>query len=184
VEKQVSPPKRIETRTISDADVPPTSCPKCQSKELTRYSYYFRDLQELGSPTVDRRVRYEAVTWLCKVCQTTFLLHNPIIPPRSPFMPEIVEYVRHRILTKGDSAGRVVEDLKTLHQVDVAADTILSWINPTKETLDAGDIVIEPLGPLPSTEFSGVLGLDGTFKAVKEKKKNRSRARTSRSYCI
>jgi hypothetical protein len=170
VKKPLQSPKRVETRTISDAESPPSCCPNCQSNMITRYSYYYRDLQELGSPIVARRVRYEAIAWYCKACQTTFALHNPLIPSRSPFMPEIMEYARYRILTKGDSAGRVVEDLHNLHQVEISDDTLLSWINPKQDpTKDALNATIEP-EDFPTPEFSGVLGVDGTFKSVKAKK--------------
>ncbi len=170
-------PVREEWRDVSDADTPPTCCPSCEAQEFTRSTYYFRDLQELGSPVVVRKVRYEAVTWKCKHCQTLFAFHNPLIPLRTPYMPEIVEYVKHRVIKKGDSSRRVAEDLKRLHNVTISDDTILTWINPKPKTLESTRN--ESFSYKPSTDFtnsplvedfSGVLGIDGTFKAVKAKK--------------
>lgn len=175
--KNPSIPFRTEVRTISDADSPPTCCPCCQSKVFTRYSYYFRDLQELGSINVIRRVRFESIVWRCNACKTTFSVHNPLIPERTPYMPDVKQYAEHRILTKGDSAGRVVEDLRILHHVEISDDTVLSWINPkhdsSQEKLNESPIINinNPQIPQNSVSFSGVLGIDGTFKSVKAKKK-------------
>lgn len=166
-----------EWRYISDADEPPNCCPSCGAQEFSRSSYYFRDLQELGSPAVARKVRYEAVTWKCKHCFALFVFHNTVIPMRSSFMPEIVEYVMHRVIKKGDSARRVAEDLKILHNVLISEDTILSWINSQSTSSECAnessslakpnlDFINSPL----IEDFSGVLGIDGTFKAVKAKK--------------
>ena len=177
VSSQQNLPVREEWREVSDADTHPPCCPSCETQEFTRSTYYFRDLQELGSPTVARRVRYEAVTWKCKHCHTLFAVHNPIIPLRTTYMPEIVEYAKHRVIKKGDSARRVAEDLKQLHNVTISEDTILTWVNSksngSKSSPDASlpsqlitDFTKSPL----IKDFSGVLGIDGTFKAVKAKK--------------
>ena len=177
VSSQHNPPVREEWRDVSDADTPPTCCPSCESQEFTRSTYYFRDLQELGSPRVARRVRYEAVTWKCKRCQTLFAFHNSIIPLRTPYMPEIVEYVKHRVIKKGDSARRVAEDLKQLHNVTISEDAILTWVNSKTKTPKYGtNASFSPQIDTDCTksslieDFSGVLGIDGTFKAVKAKK--------------
>ena len=92
-------------------------------------------------------------------------------------MPEIVEYAKHRVLNKGDSARRVAEDLKLLHNVTISDDVILTWVNPNPKNLESTpnamhsfklitDFTKSPL----IDDFSGVLGIDGTFKAVKAKK--------------
>jgi len=168
---------RTETREISDADSPPKSCPHCQSTDFTRVSYYFRTLQEMGSPAIARRIRYEAITWECNACHASFAIHNPLVPMRSAYMPEIIEYATHRVLNKGDSARRVGEDLRILHQVEISEDTILGWINK-KTNPEKSSPASSPVKSFPTefsekeidTEFSGVMGIDGTFKAVKAKK--------------
>lgn len=187
-------PIREEWLEISDADMPPETCPNCNSKNYRRLSYRIRILQELGSPSVARRVRYELVTWQCKKCEVSFTLHNPEIPSRSQCMPDVIEYARRRVLSRGDSAGRVANDLKDLHQVDISDDAILNWIylqedppeisknqnnNQYRDEI-GGDRMQEfqsqelptsftPIQELPN--FSGVFGIDGTFKSVKAKKK-------------
>lgn len=164
-------------REISDADDPPLSCPKCGSRKYIRESYFFRDLQELGSPSIARRVRYESIIWKCKECQSTFVIHNPAIPPRSPFMSDVVEYTTYRVLKKGDSARRVAADLNELHQVEISADTISAWIRneykisaPSLKSDKKSGIQTKFSEKNKIQDFSGVLGIDGTFKGVKQKK--------------
>jgi len=177
VNSQQNLPVREEWRDISDADTPPTCCPSCGAQEYTRSTYYFRDLQELGSLALARKVRYEAVTWKCKHCQILFAFHNPMIPLRTPYMPEIVEYAKHRVIKKGDSARRVAEDLKLLHNVTISEDTILTWVNPKPKSPESKTKASLPPKPITDftkslliEDFSGVLAIDGTFKAVKAKK--------------
>ena len=158
---------RIETREISDADYPPNQCPKCNSQEFTRGSYYFRDLQELGEPGVARRIRYESVIWICKNCKTSFSIKHPDIPYRSSYMPSVITYTTTRILQKGDPARRVTNDLKELHNVDISLGTVLSWVNKDG---NRKEIPVEFTEESPLSDFSGVLGVDGTFKSVKAKK--------------
>ena len=158
---------RTEIREISDADCPPKHCPKCSGSNFIRKSYYIRELQDLGDPSVIRRVRYESVIWLCKDCGTTFTIKDDTIPYRSTYMPSVINYTTTRILKKGDSARRVTNDLHELHHVDVSLANVLSWVN------DAGhreNIPLEFENKIDPSKFSGVLGVDGTFKAVKAKK--------------
>ena len=94
-------------------------------------------------------------------------------------MPEIVEYAKHRVIKKGDSARRVAEDLKILHNVTISEDAILTWVNPKPKSPESK--TKESLPPKPITDFtnslliddfSGVLGIDVKFKAVNAKKTN------------
>ncbi len=175
-------PPRVETREISDADDPPAGCPNCQDPEYTRKTYYIRELQEMGEPGVTRRVRYEAVTWECKACGATFRVPLPGIPPRTPFMPGVLEYARRRVLEKGDSARRVAADLNELHHVEVSDRTVNAWINAESVT-EAGLLETSFDGEPAVQDFSGALSVDGTFKAVNVKKK-RPPAGESGEYCL
>ena len=92
-------------------------------------------------------------------------------------MPEIVEYAKHRVIKKGDSARRVAEDLKLLHNVTISEDAILTWVNPKPKSPESKTKASFPPKPITDftknsliEDFSGVLGIDGTFKAVKAKK--------------
>lgn len=179
------PPIKTEVEEISDADHPPKCCPHCQSNDYARISYYFRTLQKLGSPQIARRIQYESITWLCNQCETSFAIHTPEIPMRDSYMPEIKEYALYRVLTKGDSARRVGDDLRTLHQVEISEDTILAWIKaPEKEKTPKTKK--KGINSVPHEfseediikDFSGVLGVDGTFKSVKAKKNEIREAET------
>jgi len=165
-------PVHTEITEISDADRPPKSCPSCGSSQYRRKTYYFRDLYALGDIRTKRIVRYEAVTWECKDCNATFHVDYPEIPGNSPYLPSVVEYALYRIKKKGDSGRRVAEDLNVLHHVEVTAATVNSWVHPKKgkeksnvpTEFDADDTV---------EDFSKVMAIDGTFKAVKQKKNDR-----------
>lgn len=159
---------RVEAREVSDADLPPGECPHCGSPNYTRDSYYFRDLQDLGAPGVARRVRHESVTWVCKDCGATFCVKHPDIPERTPYMPPVIEYAARRVLDRGDSVRRVARDLNELHNVKVSPATVLSWVNAGGEQ---GGLPTDFEGAGVVEDFSGVLGVDATFKAVGSKKK-------------
>ncbi len=115
---------RVDIREISDADDPPKTCPHCKTPKYSRASYKYRDIQDLGEPGVRRIVRYEKVVWICKKCKTSFTLKNSEIFERHPYMPGVIKYVTHRVLNKGDSARRVLSDLRELHNVDVTISTL------------------------------------------------------------
>lgn len=158
---------RLEIREISDADNPPEKCPNCSSLKYTRLSYYFRDIQDLGTPDVKKVVRYESVVWICKDCGSHIVIKNPLVLDQISYMPGILEYVRRRVLEKGDAARRVLSDLQELHNVDVSISTINKWIDQKK----AQDHSPTEFNQDDFAEnFSGALNFDGTFRAVKSKK--------------
>jgi ribosomal protein L37AE/L43A len=70
------PAIKTEVEDISDADQPPKCCPQCKSEDFSRYSYYYRTLQKLGSPHIARRIQFESITWRCNQCETSFAIHN------------------------------------------------------------------------------------------------------------
>ena len=167
-------PVQTEITEISDADRPPKACPSCGCTDYRRKTYHFRDLYALGDVRTKRIVRYEAITWECKECNTTFHMDYPEIPSNSPYLPSVKEYALYRIKKKGDSGRRVAEDLTVLHQVEVTSATVNSWVHdekgkqkeevPTK--FDSDDTV---------KDFSKVLAIDGTFKAIKPKKNDQAK---------
>ena len=169
-----------EIIAISDADDPLKQCPLCQSLHVKRNSYYFRDLQAMGTQSIKRIVRYETIYWICKDCETGFRVKDFRVLERTPFMPEVVDYATYRVLQKGDSARRVAEDLKILHNVEVSHTTIISWINKTSAS-DETPIDFSSFPPL--SDFSGVMSVDGTFKAVKQKK-NEPLVAENEPYCL
>jgi transposase-like protein len=157
---------RVELREISDADNPPENCPQCLSHKFTRFSYYFRDIQDLGTPDVKKMVRYETVTWKCPDCDGSFIVKHPEVLDRKNYMPGVVKYVRQRVLKKGDSARRVLADLNELHNVDVTITTINNWINLNKKK----EVPTDFKDYHPISSYSGAVSYDGTFRAVKSKK--------------
>jgi hypothetical protein len=76
------------------------------------------------------------------------------------------------VLGKGDSARRVTADLNELHHVDVSPTTVLGWIK-AEEGSTGPATEFDPSDP--AEDFSGVLSVDATFRAVKAKK-NAARA--------
>ena len=157
---------RMELREISDADNPPENCPHCSSPNFTRLSYYFRDIQDLGTPDVKKMVRYETIIWKCQECGGSFIVKHPEVLDRKNYMPGVVKYVRQRVLKRGDSGRRVLADLNDLHNVEVTITTINSWINKNKKKEVPTDFNDYP----PITSYSGAVSYDGTFRAVKSRK--------------
>jgi len=68
LEKKHEDKLEVEIREHSDADFFPEKCPSCGGKEFTRKTYKMRTIQDLGTPTICRRIRYEKVTFICKNC--------------------------------------------------------------------------------------------------------------------
>lgn len=157
----------LEAREISDADNPPEKCPNCSSPNYTRLTYHIRDIQDLGTPTVKRIVRYESIVWICRNCHSNFVIKNPFILDQVTYMPGVLEYVRRRVLEKGDSARRVLSDLLELHNVQISISTITKWINQKKQKRESPTEFSEDD---KLQDFSDTLNLDGTFRSVKSKK--------------
>lgn len=161
----------VELREHSDADFFPKRCPFCSSREIKRFTYNIREIPDLGTPLLCRRIHYERVYFKCKTCQEVFTIEHPLIPINARYMPGVIKYAVERVLFKGDTVARVTQDLNELHLVKVSQATVQRWINQhgNREHLPE-DLHDEN----PPKEFSGFLSLDGTFKAVKLKKKDRS----------
>jgi len=71
MEKKSDHKVEVEIREHSDADFFPETCPFCDSEEITRKTYKMKTIQDLGIPTICRRIRYEKVTFICKKCNKT-----------------------------------------------------------------------------------------------------------------
>ena len=110
----------VEIREHSDADFFPEKCPDCKLSNLKRLTYKVRELQDLGSPLICRRVHYERVYFECKECGKVFTIEHPLIPINARYMPGVVQYAVERVLKKGDSIRRVAQDLNELHLVKVS----------------------------------------------------------------
>ena len=119
----------IEIREHSDADFYPTTCPSCLTSDIRRHTYKMRFIQDLGTPRICRRIRYERVYFKCKNCKKIFGIEHPLIPIGSNYMPGVIEYAVSRILERGDSIRRVVRDLNELHHVEVSLTSVERWIN-------------------------------------------------------
>ncbi len=48
----------IENREHSDADFFPEKCPNCKLSNLKRLTYKSREIQDLGTPLICRRISY------------------------------------------------------------------------------------------------------------------------------
>ena len=161
----------LEIREHSDADFFPDKCPFCHASDIKRHTYNIRTIQELGTPRICRRVRYERVYFKCKNCKKVFSIEHPLIPINSKYMPGVIEYALSRVLERGDSIRRVTRDLNELHLVEVTVVSVERWINKygKKDALRT-DLNDED----PPANFSGFLSLDGTFKSVKLKKNDQN----------
>ena len=157
----------LEIREHSDADYFPEKCPFCFLSKIRRYNYKMRMIQDLGTPLICRRIRYERVYFQCKTCKKIFGIEHPLIPFNSKYMPGVIQYAVSRILERGDSIRRVTKDLNDLHHVEVSVGTVETWTNKygEKEKM-ATNFMDDP----PPDNFSGFLSLDGTFKSVNIKK--------------
>ena len=163
----------IEIREHSDGDFFPKKCPACTSRNIKKLTHHFREIQDLGTPFICRRIHYERVYFKCNECALIFTIEHPLIPINARYMPGVIIYATRRILEKGDTIRRVTRDLNELHLVKVSETTVQRWINHhgKKENLPA-DLNDEK----PPERFSGFLSLDGTFKSVKIKKNDRDMA--------
>lgn len=168
MEKKKEDTLEVEIREHSDADFFPEKCPSCGGKEITRKTYKMRTIQDLGTPTICRRIRYEKITFKCKDCDKTFTITHPLIPPRTLFMPGVIKYATLRILKEGDSIRRVTKDLNNLHNVEVSVSEVKIWVDKEGKR---GELNIDFSDEEPPKDFSGFISIDGTFKAATTKKK-------------
>jgi len=157
----------VEIREHSDADFFPEKCPSCGCEKINRKTYKIRTIQDLGTPTICRRIRYEKVTFICTNCNKTFTIRHPLIPPRTSYMPGLIKYATLRILKKGDSIRRVTKDLNELHNVDVSISEVKLWVDKEGKR---GDLNVDFSDEVPPEDFSGFISIDGTFKAATTKK--------------
>ncbi len=160
--------KEPEYFVVSDMERKPAYCPSCGWREIIRRTYKFIDRQDLGSPKRKRIQRHEWVLFECKKCGKQITIFNPNISVDTRYTDDVKEYVFKRVLEKGDSMHRVSSDLKDLHNVDLAVQTISEWIMKKKE----GGMTSQPVEqqPEPAPEPAEAISLDGTFKAVNPKK--------------
>lgn len=173
MEEQEENEIELEIREHSDADFFPEKCPFCKLSNIKRFTYHLREIPDLGTPLICRRIYYERVYFKCKECGEVFTIEHPLIPINARYMPGVIKYAVVRILEKGDSIRRVTQDLNELHLVKISETTVQRWINEhgKKETLPT-DLSNEA----PPEKFSGFLSLDGTFKSVKVKKNDQNLA--------
>ena len=167
MEKKYEAELEVEIREHSDADFFPEICPFCGGKEIIRKTYKMRTIQDLGTPTICRRIRYEKITFKCKDCNKTFTIKHPLIPPRTSFMPGVIKYATLRILKEGDSIRRVTKDLNNLHNVEVSVSEVKLWVDKEGKR---GELNIDFSDEEPPEDFSGFISIDGTFKAATTKK--------------
>lgn len=157
----------LEIREHSDADFFPERCPICKKRDIIRFTYKYRTIQDLGAPHLCRRIQYERVFFKCKNCEKIFTIEHPVIGKNSKYMHGVIEYAASRVLERGDSIRRVTKDLNELHHVDVSVGTVENWINQYGEK---GTIYEDFTEEDPPDNFSGFISVDGTFKSVKLKK--------------
>jgi transposase len=167
MEDHVNDGIELEVREHSDTNFYPNKCPFCHASDLRRHTYKVRTIQDLGSPCICRRIRYERVYFKCKKCGKVFGIEHPLIPIGSNYMPGVIEYAISRILKRGDSIRRVVKDLQELHHVDVSIASVERWVNKRGHK---NTIKVDLKDEGPPEHFSGFISIDGTFKAVKTKK--------------
>ncbi|MHA1726682.1 MAG: hypothetical protein ACTSXH_17900, partial [Promethearchaeota archaeon] len=88
-----------------------------------------REIQDLGTPRICRRIHYERVYFQSTKCKEIFTIEHPLIPIGTRFMSGVMEHAITRVLKKGDSIRRVWQDLKELHLVKVSQSTVQRWVN-------------------------------------------------------
>ena len=151
MDKKLEDKLEVEIREHSDADFFPDECPSCRCKEINRKTYKMRTIQDLGTPTICRRIRYEKVTFICTKCNATFSITHPLIPHRTSFMPGVIKYATLRILKEGDSIRRVTKDLNELHNVKVSVSEVKLWVDKEGKR---GDLNIDFSNEAPPETFS------------------------------
>ncbi len=157
----------LEIREHTDADYFPEECPFCGGQDIRRHTYKMREIQDLGSPMICRRIYYERVYFICKRCKKIFNIEHPLIPGGFRYMPSVIEYALSRILDEGDLIRRVTRDLNKLHLVKVSLATVEKWVNQYGKK---GKIDMDFSEEKPPKGFSGYISIDGTFKSVTTKK--------------
>lgn len=157
----------VEIREHLDVDFFPEKCPSCGCEEINRKTYKMRTIQDLGTPTICRRIRYEKVTFICTNCNKTFTIRHPLIPPRTSYMPGVIKYATSRILKEGDSIRRVTKDLNELHNVEVSVSEVKLWVDKEGKR---GELNVDFSDEAPPEDFSGFISIDATFKAATTKK--------------
>lgn len=160
----------LEIREHTDGDFFPEKCPICEGEEIRRHTYKIRTIQDLGTPLICRRIRYERVYFKCKTCDSVFSIEHPLIPIGARYMPGVIKYTVSRVLERGDSIRRVTRDLNELHYVKVSLTTAEKWVNKYGKK---GKLSSEFSKEKTPTGFSGFITLDGTFKSMKTKKNDR-----------
>lgn len=175
MEKKPEEMLEVEIREYSDADFFPEKCPSCGSEEITRKTYKMRTIQDLGTPTICRRIRYEKITFRCKTCDKTFTIKHPLIPPHTSYMSGIIKYATSRILKEGDSIRRVTKDLNVLHNVEVSVSEVKQWVDKEGKR---GELNTDFSSEEPPEDFSGFISVDGTFKAATTKKNSLKKEKT------
>ena len=90
----------LEIREHTDADYFPEECPFCGGQDIRRHTYKMREVQDLGSPMICRRIYYERVYFICKRCKKIFSIEPPLIPVGFRYIPSVIEYALSRILNK------------------------------------------------------------------------------------
>ena len=68
----------------------PEECPFCGGQDLRRHTYKMREIQDLGSPMICRRIYYERVYFICKRCRKIFNIEHPLIPVGFRYIPGVI----------------------------------------------------------------------------------------------
>ena len=110
---------------------------------------------------------YEKIRFICKTCNRTFTIKQPLILPRSSYMSGVIKYATHRILKKGDSIRRVTEELNELHKIKVSVSEVKQWVDKIGKR---DELNSDFSNEKPPEDFSGFISIDGTFKAATAKK--------------
>lgn len=168
-----------EYTMISDMSIKPSECIECECPDLIKKTYTLTDRQDLGTPKRKRIQRHEKVYFLCKNCGKLFSIQNPKISTDTRYTEDVKEYVFTRVLEMGDSMHRVSSDLKVLHNVDLAVQTISEWVSKKRK---GSNITNEKLDEQDISSHVDVITLDGTFKAVNPKKKDPAKKKGAPSF--
>jgi hypothetical protein len=104
------------------------TCPFCESNQVIIRSSRWRELPDLGSPFEKMIVRLKEAYIYCQDCGATFTPEHPAFPPDLEYSQAIVEYALTSFHYNNDSGETIARNLARLHQVEVPAATIYSWL--------------------------------------------------------
>jgi hypothetical protein len=103
-------------------------CPFCGKSHIIIRSSYKREIPDMGTPLEKVIVSLKVCLYYCQDCKATFTPEDPLFPPKLEYSRAILYYALMSFHYNNDSGETISKHLAQLHQVQVPAATIYSWL--------------------------------------------------------